>query len=95
MGLDEGGEGEVVEQVGEVAPDVGVPVLAQALVVEAVDLGDLPRLVVAAQDGDPLAVPDLERDEQRDRLDRIVPSVDIAADSADLALTPTHSPMKR
>lgn len=39
--VDEGGEGEVVEEVGKILPDIGVAVLAQALVVEAVDLGDL------------------------------------------------------
>jgi len=35
---DDGGHGKVVEGVGEVLPHVGVAVLAQALVVEAVDL---------------------------------------------------------
>ena len=32
------GEGQVVEQVCEVFPDVGVPVLAQTLVIEPVNL---------------------------------------------------------
>lgn len=36
------GQRQVVEQVCEVLPDVGVAVLPQALVVEAVDLRDLP-----------------------------------------------------
>ena len=39
--VDQGGEREVVEQVGEELPHVGVAVLPQALVVEAVDLRDL------------------------------------------------------
>ena len=77
--LDEGGEGEEVEEVGEVLPDVGVAVLAQSLVVKAVHLGDLSRFVVPAEDRDPVAVPHLERDEERDGLDRVVPSVDIVA----------------
>jgi hypothetical protein len=98
--VDEGGEGEVVEKVGEGFPDVGVAVLPQTLVVEAVDLGDLPRLVVAAKDGDPLSVPDFERDEERDGLDRVVPSVDVAVRGASEQATSTahggtHSPMKR
>ncbi len=38
LSIDEGGQMKVVEQVGEVLPDVGVAVLAQALVVEPVDL---------------------------------------------------------
>lgn len=79
MVVNECGEGKVIKQVGEELPDVGVPVLPQAFVVEAVDLGDLSALVVASEDGDPVSVPDLERDEQGDRLDRIVPSVDVIA----------------
>jgi uncharacterized protein involved in propanediol utilization len=45
-------EGQEIEQIGEELPHVGVAVFAQALVVEAVDLGDLAGLVVAAEDGD-------------------------------------------
>lgn len=54
------GERQVVEQVCEVLPDVGVAVLPQTLVVEAVDLRDLPRLVVPSQDGDSLRETDLK-----------------------------------
>lgn len=77
--VDEGGEGEVVEQVGKVLPDIGVSVLAEALVVEAVDLSDLTRLVVAAEDGDALGISDLEGDEQGHCLNRIVSTVDVVA----------------
>ena len=75
--VDEGGEREVVEEVGEVFPDVGVAVLAEALVVEAVDLRDLARLVVASQDRDALRVADFERDEEGDGFDGVVASVDV------------------
>lgn len=75
--VDEGREGEVVEKVGEVLPDIGVAVFAEALVVEAVDLGDLARLVVAAEDGDALRVSDLESDEQGDRLNGIIATIDV------------------
>ena len=34
--LDEAGEGQKIEEVGKVLPNVGVSVLAQALIVEAV-----------------------------------------------------------
>ena len=47
--VDEGGDGERVEDAAGGPPDVAVPVLGHALVVEAVDLGDLPRLVVPPQ----------------------------------------------
>lgn len=84
--LDQGGEGEVVEEVGEVLPDVGVAVFAEALVIEAVDLSDLARLVVAAEDGDSLGVTDLEGDEEGDGLDGVVASVDVVACAGSLGL---------
>jgi hypothetical protein len=62
--VDQGGKGEVVEEIGKVLPDICVAVLAQALVVEAVDLGDLTGLVVTAKDGDALWVANLQGDEQ-------------------------------
>jgi len=67
--LDEGCEGKEVEEIGKVFPDVGVAVLAQALVVEAVDLGNLAGFVIAAEDGDALRVADFESDEEGDGLD--------------------------
>ena len=77
--LDESREGEVVEQIGEVSPNISVSVLPQAFVVETVNLGDLARFVVASEDGDAVAVPQLHRDEESDSLDGIVPSVHIIA----------------
>jgi len=49
--IDDSSQGEVVEQLGEVDPYVGVTVLPQALVVEPVHLRDLSDLVVTSQDG--------------------------------------------
>ena len=46
--IDQRGEGEVIEDVGAVAPHVDTAILAQALVVKAVHLRDLPTLVVTA-----------------------------------------------
>ena len=75
--FDESGEGEVVEEVGEVSPYVRVAILAEALVVEAVHLRDLPRFVVAAENCYPVAVAQLERNQEGDSLDRVISSVDI------------------
>lgn len=43
-----GSEGEQVEEISEVLPHIGVAVLAEAFIVEAIDLGDLSGLVVAS-----------------------------------------------
>ena len=77
--LDQCGEGEVVEEVGEKLPDVGIAVFAQTLVVEAVHLCDLTRLVVASEDGDALRVADFESDEEGDSLDGEVSTIDVVA----------------
>jgi hypothetical protein len=73
--LDECCKGEKIEEIGEVPPDVGVPVLPQALVVKTVDLSDLTRLVVASEDGYTIAISQLHRDEEGDGFDGIVSSV--------------------
>mmetsp|Transcript_3560 Transcript_3560/g.6810 ORF Transcript_3560/g.6810 Transcript_3560/m.6810 type:complete len:278 (+) Transcript_3560:505-1338(+) len=77
--LDERREGEIVENLGAVAPDVDRAVLAQALVVKAVDLRDLAALVVAADERHALRVPHFEREQQQKRLDRVVAAVDKVA----------------
>jgi hypothetical protein len=77
--LDKGGEGEAVEEVGEEAPDVRIPVLTQALVVKAIHLRDLPRLMVPAEDGDTVGVAQLECHEEGDGLDGVVAAVDVVA----------------
>lgn len=75
--VDEGGEGKIVEEICEVLPDIGVAVFSEALVVEAVDLGNLPRLVISPENGDSLRVSDFEGYKQSDGLDRVVASVNV------------------
>jgi hypothetical protein len=77
--VDECGQREVVEKICEVLPDIGVAVLAEALVVEAVDLSNLPGLVVTSENRDALRVANLESYEEGNGLDRVVASVDIVA----------------
>lgn len=75
--VDEGGKGEVIEEIGEDFPDVGIAVFTETFIVETVDLRDLTGLVVSTQNGDPLGVPNLERNEERHCLDRVVSTVNI------------------
>lgn len=54
--VDDGGEGEEVEDLAAGFPHRGVAVLLLAFLVEAVDLGDLAGFVVAAHEGDAVGV---------------------------------------
>ena len=72
-------EGKVVEQVSEVLPHICIAVLAQALVVEAVDLGDLSALVVASQNRDSFLKAHLEADEKSHSLNTVVATIDVVA----------------
>ena len=49
-------EGQIVKQICEVLPNIGISIFPQALVVEAVHLCDLSALVVPSEDCDALPV---------------------------------------
>jgi len=72
-----GGQREEVEKVGQKLPDVSVSVFPEALVVKAIDLCDLPRLVVPSEDGYAVLVPHFKGEEQRHALNAVVSSVDV------------------
>lgn len=50
--IDQSSQGQVIEYLSTVFPDIQRAVLPETLVVEAVDLGDLSAFVVASQEGD-------------------------------------------
>jgi hypothetical protein len=75
--IDERSEGQKVEQISEESPNVGVPILAETLVVEPIHLRDLPRFVVPTENSDTVAVAKFESDEEGDRLDGIVSAIDV------------------
>lgn len=77
--IDQGSEGEVIEEVGEVFPDIRIAILPEALIVEAIDLSDLAGFVVATEDCDSLGVSDFEGNEQCDGLNRVVTSINVVA----------------
>lgn len=62
--VDEGGKRKVVKEICEVFPNVGVAILSEALIVEAIDLGDLAGFVITTEYGDALGVSDLESNEE-------------------------------
>ena len=77
--VNQGGEGEVVEEIGEELPDVRAAVLAEALVVKAVDGGDLPGLVVAADKCHSIRVSNFEAEEEEEGFEGVEAAVDKVA----------------
>lgn len=75
--FDKSGEGKVVEEVGEVFPDIGVSIFTQAFIIKAVDLCDLAGFVVSSKDSDTLGVTDLKANKESDGFNRVVATVDI------------------
>jgi hypothetical protein len=77
--VDEGGKGEVVEEVCKVFPYIRVAIFSQTFVVETVDLRDLTGFVVATEDCDALGVSNFESNEESDGFNGIVASINIIA----------------
>lgn len=77
--IDDGRQRQKVEQIGVVAPDVGVAIFSEAFVIETVYLCNLPGFVVTAEDGDSMGVSNFERNEESDCLDGVVPAIDVIA----------------
>ena len=75
--LNKSGKGEVVEEVGEIFPNVGIAVFSQAFIVKSVDLCDLARFVVSSQNGDTLGVTNLKANKESNRLNRVVTTVHV------------------
>mmetsp|Transcript_100557 Transcript_100557/g.288940 ORF Transcript_100557/g.288940 Transcript_100557/m.288940 type:complete len:89 (-) Transcript_100557:407-673(-) len=50
---------EIIKGIGEVLPDIGVPVLSETFIVKPVHLRDLATFVVSPENSDPISVSDL------------------------------------
>ena len=75
LSLNDGTNTEVVENFCAVLPRVGISVLSNGLVIEAIDGGDLSGLVVTSQEGDVSWVLQLQAQEKLECLNRVEPSV--------------------
>jgi hypothetical protein len=77
--VDQGSEGKVVEEIGEVLPYVGIAVFSKALIIKPIDLCDLAGLVVATEDGDALRISNFQSHKESDGFNGIVTSINIIA----------------
>jgi hypothetical protein len=73
----DGRQRKVVKKLSEVDPDVRVTVLAKALVVEAVHLGDLAHLVISTENGQSILETHFQGDEESNSLYGVVSAIDI------------------
>lgn len=74
--VNDGGDGQAVEAVGECLPQLDV-VSSLALIVETVDAVDRGALVVTAEDEEVLGVLDLVGKKQADGFERLLAAVDV------------------
>lgn len=77
--VDQRRDGQRVEEVGQQVPDAQAAELADALVVQPVRLGHGAALVVPPEQRHAVGVAHLQGEQQQDRLDAVVPPVDVVA----------------
>ena len=75
--LNHGSERKQIEEVSVVFPHIGIAILAKTLVIKAVDLSNLSGLMISSQYGDSVLKSNLNGNQKRDSLDRIISSVDV------------------
>ena len=75
--VNDSGQRKVVKKLSEVDPDVRVTVLAKALIVEAVHLGDLTDLVVSTENGQSILKTHFQGDKESNSLYGVVSAIDI------------------
>jgi hypothetical protein len=75
--LHQGTKRKIVKEICKDLPDIGVAVLPETLVVEPIDLCDLPAFVVSSQQRQPTRILDFETKKEADGLHGIKPSVHV------------------
>lgn len=74
--IDYGRQTQIVKDLGAIAPHIGRTVFPHAFIVEAVDLRDLARFVIAADQRDAIRIADFEGEQQQKRFDAVVTAID-------------------
>ena len=86
---------QIVKEICQVFPHVGVAILAEALVVETVDLSDLATLVIASQNRDSVLKAHFQTDQERHCLDTVVAAIDIIAHEQVVCIRRASSNLKQ
>jgi len=77
--VNEGGKREIIEQIGKELPNIGIAVFSETFVVEAINLGDLARLMIASEDRNSGWVSYLEGNEKGNGFYRVVTPINVIA----------------
>lgn len=77
--FNDGSDTKIIEDFCAVLPWVGISVLSNGLIIEAVDGGDLSGLVISSKEGDVSWVLQLQAKQELEGLDRVEPSVNEVA----------------
>lgn len=75
--VDDCGDSEIVEDLGKSSPDIQRAVLFNALVIEAVNLGDESWLVISSEEGDSVFIAHLQGEEKEESFDTVSSSIDV------------------
>ena len=79
LAVDDGAQAQVVEDLGAVTPHGDRAVFAQTLVVKAVDLRDLPRLVIAPDERDAIRITNFQGQQEQKGLYGVEAAIDKVA----------------
>merc|ERR1712216_711517 len=77
--LHHGSKGEVVEDLSKEMPNMRRCVFSHALVIEAVDLCNLPALMVAPKQENAIRIAHLEKDDKSQSLNAVISSVNVVS----------------
>lgn len=75
--IDQSGQGKVIEEIGEIFPNVGIAVFSETLVIETVHLGDLTRFMISSEDSDSARVSDFQSYKKGHSLNRVITSINV------------------
>lgn len=75
LAVNNGGQTEIVKDIAAVPPHIGTAKLADALVVKAINLGNLPTFMIAPNQSHPIGVAHLEGQQQQKGFDTVESAV--------------------
>lgn len=77
--IHDSGQSKEVKDLAAVAPHIERTIFAQAFIVESINLGDLPRLMVATNEDDLIRVANFQRQEKEEGFNAVVATIDKVA----------------